>query len=206
MITKKISSFFTPFLLLLILFFLTPNQVEARKLYYLEEFYRLYYLPLKFDNQDLARNIHWLQFATNRPFAPPIHALLVHDDETTYKKYQILLKMHLHYLLTKNFVYLAARFDKHKPVFFNKPYAKDILASLKIAEYLYREAIREWKIVINDYYSQVKDISEYKRVRTRISFLDELITRITTGELDYQRVIERRLKKISEAKEYFSQP
>lgn len=182
----------------------SPQSLKARKLYYLEEFYGLYALPHKFDNQDLARNIHWLQIATNRPFAPPIHGIVVEDSEIKYRKYQQLLIMHIHYLLTKNFVYLAARFDKHKPIFYNKPYRKDILSSLKIAEYLYNEALREWANVIR-YYYKITDDPELKKIKTQLTFPEDMIYRINTGELDYERVINRRLNKISEMRSYFGE-
>lgn len=193
--------------IILLLFFIAISLIrergEARPVYYLEEFYNLYYLPNKFENQDLTRNIYWLQFATNRPFAPPIFALIPHQEEIAYQKYQLLLKMNIHYLIIKNTVFLAARFDKHKPVFFNRPYKEDILKSLKIAEYLYSKALKEWENVLF-YHKKISDDPKFKGVRSKLSFLDDMIYRIEVKELDYQRVIERKLDKIKQTEIYFS--
>ncbi len=175
---------------------LLPSSTKFR---YVEDFYSLYYIPQKMENDDLNRNIFWLKWALAAPFAPPIFALTPPENEKTYEKYKKLMRMHLHYLITKNLVFLAARFDKHKPVFYNKPYREDILKSLKIAEYLYREADKEWKKVML-YYKELRKV----KVRTKLNFLEETLYRIRIKELDYQRVIQRKLKKLAKTEKYFS--
>ncbi len=173
-----------------------PSSTKFR---YVEDFYSLYYLPNKMENQDLNRNIFWLRWALAAPFAPPLFALKPPKNEQAYEKYKKLMRMHLHYLVTKNFVFLAARFDKHRPVFYNLPYKEDILKSLNIAEYLYQEAQKEWQKVL-PYYQELRRV----RVRTELNFLEDSLYRIYTKELDYDRVIKRKLKKLSKTKAYFT--
>ena len=178
--------------------------LSGRKLRYLEEFYRMYYLPSQFESNDLQRNIFWLQIALKAPFAPPLYALVISEKETEYKKYQKLLQMHINYLLTKNLVYLAARFDKHKPVFFNKPYAKDIVRSLAIAKFFYEGATFYWKKV-TFHYQDLTELKEFKTVKTKLNFAEHLIYRIYVKDLDYQRIIDRKLTKLTKTYEYFKQ-
>ncbi len=173
-----------------------PSHSKFR---YVEDFYSLYYVPLKPENSDFNRNIFWLKWALAAPFAPPIFALSPPKTPEAYEKYKTLMRMHLHYLVTKNLVFLAARFDKHEPVFYNKPFAEDILKSLGIAEYLYLEAAKEWKKVLNIYRQALKI-----KARTNLNFLEQAVYRIRTKELDYDRVIKRKLKKLARTKKYFS--
>lgn len=176
------------------------NIVWGRKLLYKEEFYRIYYLPQTYANDDLTRTIYWLQWAVAAPFAPPIQALKPHEKEEDYQKYQALLKMHIHYLLTKNTAYLAARFDKHKPVFFNKPYKKDILRSLDIAEYLYDQADIYWE----------KTLKQWEKVRkmkgeSNLSFLEQFVEKVRLKEIDWTSTLKRKKENLKKTRAYFSQ-
>ncbi len=182
---------------LITLFF--ADTAEARKLRYKEEFYNLYYLPQKYTTEDLARNLYWLQYARKAEFAPPIQALFVQEKADAYQKYKRLLNMHIGYLLSKNWVFSAARFDKHRPVFFNLDYSKDILESLKIAEGLYEIALAEWEYTVSQY-----EAAQSFGTRTQgLEFLEQELYKIYTREIDYERVINRQLKKLRASRAYF---
>ena len=193
------------FLVLLVFFLgsLCPGiEVEirpSRKILYKEEFYRLYYLPLYHREANYIRNIHWLKWAMKVAFAPPIRALTVCETPSQYEKYKILVKMHLNYLMTKNTVLLAARFDKHKPVWFNRPYKESILKSLKIARHYYTSALDHWEKVL--YYQRLA--SSLKGTRIELDFLEDMIYKIEVGEVDYKRVVNRQLKKLEGTTSYF---
>ncbi|BBM88541.1 hypothetical protein COTS27_00222 [Spirochaetota bacterium] len=193
-ITKKLHF---PIVFIIILALLVESS-HARKLRYKEEFYNLYYLPQLYENHDLARNLHWLQVALKVPFAPPIQALIPHENEAEYEKYKVLVNMHLHYLLTKNWVFLAARFDKHRPVFFNIPYKEDILKSLDIAEVLYKGALESWNQTL-EYF----EVARTLRPRSKLDFLETTVYKIQKREIDYTRVITRKLNKLARTRAYF---
>lgn len=181
-----------------------PLKIEtSRPLAYLEEFYRLYYLPQLFDNDNLNQNLHWLQTALKAPFAPPIQALVICKTPAEYERYQQLLRMHIHYLMTQNCVLLAARYDKHEPVFFNKEYSKEILESLEYARYHYECARNYWAVVLDF----KRDLSKARFARVPdMEFSEDLLVRIDSGELDYRRVIDRQLAKLEKTKAYFQAP
>lgn len=187
-----------------ILLFLLYSLVllQARKLYYKEEFYRMYYLPQMFNNEDLQRGSFYLQLARAARFAPPIQALVICKTEDEYEKYKLLIRMHLSYLMAKNELFLAARYDKHEPVFFNKPYADHILESLDIAEYHYRCAGEYWQEML-DFKSRAQ--SQYPKIRTPLEFTEDLMVRIDSGELDLDRVMNRKLEKIIKTRAFFGE-
>ena len=183
-----------------LLLVLLPSFLQGKKFYYLEEFYSLYYLSHHYQNNDINRNLFWLQRALRSPFAPPLQALVVPKTEKQYQHYKAIVKMHLHYLMTKNYIYLASRFEKHKPVFFNKPYAEQNLKSLKIARGLYKNADYYWQQTLL-YCEQVKN----KKINdiTKLYFMEDTFYRIQTDELNYGRVISRHLQKIDNAETFF---
>ncbi|MBL8993188.1 MAG: hypothetical protein JNM63_07595, partial [Spirochaetia bacterium] len=191
-------------LLTLLPLFFGANGLSAspQPLHYLEEFYRMYYLPNIYDKNDLNRNLYWLQFALKVPFAPPIQALVVPRTEEGYEKYKLLLKMHINYLMTQNSVFLGAEYDKHEPVFFNKEYKKEILESLEWARYYYQCSKNYWDVVL-DY---KKQIEKYRRTRVDMDFTEDLLVRIDSGDLDYKRVADRHLAKIEKTIQFLNTP
>ncbi len=182
-----------------ILFLLLIEITHARKLRYKEEFYRLYYLPQYSSQSDYNRNIFWLQVAMDVQFAPPIQALTICKTEKQYKKYRLLLKMHLNYLMAKNQIFIAARYDKHEPLWFNRPYKEDILKSLDIAEYHYKCAENYWNEMMK-YKKQAKAI---KKTRIELDFLEDMIYKVDSKEVNYKRVVDRQLNKLEKTKAFF---
>lgn len=170
----------------------------AKKLSTLEEFYRMYYLPSMATEDDYFRNQFWLQIALKSPFAIPMHALVVPKSEAQYRKYKHLMRMHLNYLLTKNAIYLAARFDKHRLVFHDKPVKEEILRSLGYARYHYEVAGLYWQEALKHY-------AAARRLRRRVplEFLNQMVFRIHKKELDYDRVIRRKLKQLRKKIEFY---
>jgi hypothetical protein len=177
------------------------SHIFARKLKYKEEFYRLHYLPQMYNNNDLGRNLFWLEIADYAAFSPPIQALVVTKTEKQYKKYKLLLKMHIAYLKARNKLFFAARYDKHEPVFFNKPYSDLILDSLTYAKYYYESAADDWEKVIE----YIEKLAKYDKEYVELGFIEDIRYRVTTGDLDLNRVINRKLKKLEITTAYFKE-
>ena len=182
--------------------FVIFEQASSRQLLYKEEFYRLYYLPLYHTQHDYNRNIFWLQIAMKAAWAPPIQALVISKKPVEYQKYQLLIRMHLNYLMTKNAVYLGARYDKHEPRWFNKPYKKEILESLEIARYYYLTALRSWQEVLK--YKKELQTPKFKFIHIDLFFTEDMIVRIDSKDLNYERVVKRQLAKIEQTIDYFN--
>jgi len=175
-------------------------MLYSRKLQFKEEFYKLYYLPSYYNKNDLKRNIVYLQIALKAAFDDPIRALIVPKTKQEYLKYKFLLKMHLNYLITKNYVMLGVRFDKFELRFYNKPYREDIIKSLDYARYYLETALIYWKQVLK-YYNEVLN-SSYKR-RLDLSYMEDVVYRIKTKQLDYKEIINKELDRIKKKKEYY---
>lgn len=172
---------------------------STKKLEYFEEFYNLYYLTSYYNNKHLKRNIFWLQQTLKKPFAPPIQALVISTNENQYLRYQRLMKMHVNYLLTKNYVFLAARFDKHYPVFFNKKYSRINLKSLEIAEYYYKIANLYWQEAMK-HYQKGNEIQK----KTELMFVEDLFFRIKYEKFNYSDIINRKISNLKKKKDYFN--
>ena len=175
---------------IIFIFFLLVSVGFSRKLAYVEEFYRLYYLPLSYNEDDLHRNVFWLQIALKAPFSPPIQALWIAKTKKQYEKYCVLMKMHIHYLMVKNLVYMAARFDKHQLAFHDKPFKKEILESLAVARYYYQFGLVYWGQVI-EFQKESREVG--LKIRVDLDFLNDLAFRVRTRELDYKRIITRKI-------------
>ena len=179
---------------------LLVTAVSGRKLKFKEEFYRLYYLPHYATQHDYHRNIFWLEIAMYAAFAPPIQALTICKTEKQYQKYQLLLKMHLNYLMAKNHVFIAVRYDKHEPLWFNRTYKEDILKSLDIAEYHYKCAGSYWEKML-DYKRLAEGI---KNTRIDLDFLEDMVYKVNQGDVNYQRVTRRQLAKLEKTRAFFN--
>ena len=178
--------------------FFSRKVPSTKKLETFEEFYHLYYLTSYYDNHHLKRNIFWLQKTLKKPFAPPIQALVISTNIDQYRRYQRLIKMQVYYLLTKNYVLLAARFDKHYPVFFNKKYSKENLRSLNIAKNYYQTATTYWKECLK-YHREADKIKK----KTKLTFIEDLFYRIKYENFNYNTIIRRKIAKVEEKKDYF---
>ena len=178
--------------------FFSRKSPSTKKLKTFEEFYRLYYLTSYYDDHHLKRNIFWLQKTLKKPFAPPIQALVISTNIDQHRRYQRLMKMHVYYLLTKNYVLLAARFDKHYPVFFNKKYNKENLRSLDIAKKYYQTATIYWRECLKYH----KNVDKIKK-KTKLPFIEDLFYRIKYENFNYNTIIRRKIAKVEEKKDYF---
>lgn len=196
----KKSVFLTLLLTIALLFAdFVPHVPSHARLRTVEDFYRLYYLPSYRQNNDMLRNIYYLQIALSRPFAHPIQALVVTDTEKQYEKYQLLLHLHIYYLLARDHLYLAARYDKHEPVFFNKEFSEEILASLEYAQSYYELSEKYWKKVLE----YIEHLEAYKGTYVELPFIMDIPERQRSGDLDLKRVIDRKLKKLETTRDFF---
>lgn len=109
--------------------------------------------------------------------------------------------MHLNYLITKSYVQAAARFDKHQPVFHDKFLKKEILNSLKFAKYHYEMANIYWEqtLVLK---KEARKIVSKKRVD--LDFLNDLVFRINTKDLDYTRIVRRKLRLLKKKNAFYN--
>jgi hypothetical protein len=92
--------------------------------------------------------------------------------------------MHINMLIMRNYLKIAARYDKHRIYFYNADFADDIKKSLDIADGLYRQAVPYW----NRAREHARKASSV-RVTTRLAAMESERYAIIKNELDYDRII-----------------
>jgi hypothetical protein len=160
--------------------------------HYLEDYYELYGMKQYYNVNSLRKNIERLKTALNSKFRHPSNALVKVESEQEYLKYRNLMFMHINLLIMRNYMRLASRYNKRKLYFYSTDYATEIYESLGIADKFFREAIPYWKKAEN----YAKRSSRIK-ITTDLPFIESERYSIIQKELDYQKIINSHLKKIS---------
>ena len=181
-------------LLIFFLFLLFNNLLLnpiPRKLIYAEQYYRLYEENLYTYPKSYRRNIYWLEKAIKYPHIHPIQAIFIVKTKEEYEKYKALFKMHINYLLTKNYMGWAWQYNKQDVVFYNLYWAKELEKSFNIAiEYYklakhYWDKTKEW----SDYASSFDFRLAWEKIED-----EHYLIRTNKLEYDYDTVIELELQ------------
>ena len=192
------------FIILALVLFTLPSQVEARKLYYAEEFY-LYALNLYYTNPNLERNIRFMQWALQAPFDNQVRSIALIETEHDFRRYKSLFRMHVNLLIIDSYLQLARRFDKEHVYFYNKIwYAEELQESFTIARYFYQVAINYWEEA-----KKHAAGADETPGRINLDYWEDEQYQIQTGELDYGEIIDDHLQKlearIEEVENYLEQ-
>jgi hypothetical protein len=180
------------FLAVLIILFVLPVQLQARRLFYAEEFY-LYALNLYHTNPNLERNIRFMQWALEAPFDNQVRSLALIENEQDFKRYKALFRMHVNLLIIDSYLKLATRFDKQHVYYFNLWYAEELKESFTIARYFYQISYNYWEEAKKHALS-AEDIPG----RINIDYWEDEQYLIQTGELDYELIIDEHLQKLEQ--------
>lgn len=159
--------------------------------HYVEDYYLLYGMKQYYNENTLRKNIEKLKTALNCKFRHPSNALIKPESEEEYLKYRRLMFMHINILILRNYLKIAARYDKQTIVFFNRDFHKEITESLGIAENLYREAIPYWEKA-REYAYQASRI----KITTDLGYIESERYSIIHGDTDYGKIIQNDIAKI----------
>ncbi|HOO73489.1 MAG TPA: hypothetical protein PK926_17140 [Spirochaetota bacterium] len=163
--------------------------------HYVEDFYELYGMKQYYNENSLRKNIDRLKIALDCKFRHPSEALVQVDTEQEYYKYRNLVFMHLNLLIMRNYLKIAARYDKQRIYFYNAEFADEIRKSLEIAEGLYREARPYWEKA-RLYAGKASSV----KITTRLGFMESERYSIIKNELDYHKIIGTHLDRVSAKK------
>ncbi|MBI4976014.1 MAG: hypothetical protein HZC28_00940 [Spirochaetes bacterium] len=158
---------------------------------YAEDYYRLYSLPLYYNEEDLLNNVAFLQRAIEAPNDFVNRSLCIVETEKQYTKYKDVLQMQFNYLITQNLVFLAGLYDKEHYYFYNDQFKEDISNSLAFARYYYKEAEKYWQTAVT-FAVKVSKNNE----KLGLDMLVDEAKKIRYGDIDYSKTIRRRLKAI----------
>ncbi len=187
-------------LALCLLLLTCATAASAYPVYFKEQYYKLYHLHYIQYPDDTIENIYWLEQATKADFCNPLYALAKIPDERVWERYRYLFNMHIDLKLIEQHLYLGAKYDKQVAYFFNAPWKKENLESLKIAETAYRAALFYWKTA-REWAIKAEGIKWL--YLPEVQFWEDESYRIVSNELDYERIINRELARLAKVRATF---
>ncbi len=159
---------------------------------YAEDFYRLYSLPMYYNESDLFENLYYLTLALEAPFDFVNRALTIIETEKQYQKYKDLMHMQFNYLITQNYVYLGALYDKQNYYFYNDQFKEDITNSYEYAKYYYDLADKQWRETITFANKVLRNKS-----KVDMPHLIDKAYKISKGEINYSKTVTKRINVIN---------
>ncbi len=168
-----------------------PFQQRKWSPRHLEDFYELYGLPHHYKTAEVKESIYFLVQALTHRFRHPRHALCKIENERQYHKYRLLMFMQINLLIMRMYLRLGSLYDKRHLYFHDLDFADDLEISFLIARTYYREAITYWK-----HAQKYADEANEYRFELDLPTIESTRFEIVTGELDYDRIIQRHLYKV----------
>ena len=167
-----------------------------------EQYYRLFHVHYIQYPDDTMENIHWLEQAIKAPFANPLHALALIEDENQWEKYRYLFNMHLNIKMIEQYIFLGNKYNKRNAYFYNAPFKEQNLESIAIAEQCYRTALVYWDDVIS--WAAKANNRRFRWIELpKVQFWIDEAYRVENGTLNYKRTIERELARLQKVREKF---
>jgi len=188
----------------LLVFLAASMPTDGYFVTYKEQYYRLFHIHYIQYPDDSMENIYWLEKAIKAPFANPLYAIALIENETQYEKYRYLFNMHIHIKLIEQYLYLGNKWNKRNAYFYNAPWKDQNLESLETAETCFKTALYYWDEVL-----RWADKANEKRFRwlnlQKIQFWEDEAFRIENGSLDYGKTIRRELDLLQKVREKFQE-
>ena len=166
---------------------------KPTKMIFIEQIYKLYESNLNSRHTEHKRNIFWLENSLKLPNIHPSQAVVITNTWEEYVKYKILLRFHIHFLLTKEYVDWGWEYDKRDVVFYNIEWAEDIKKSFEIARSRYEIARYYW-----DETKKWSKLAYSKPIHIGWEQIEDLNYEIENNKFDYDYdlIIDMRLKDI----------
>ncbi len=181
--------------------FLSISAVgTAFPVYFKEQYFKLYHTHYIQYPDDTIENIYWLEQARKADFCNPLYAMAKIEDEKHWERYRYLFNMHIELKMIEQHLLLGSKFDKQVAYFYNAPWKKENLESLKTAETAYKAALFYWKTAKE--WSAKAEKMPWVFLPDAQFWVDESY-RIANGELDYGRMIERELARLEKVRAAF---
>ncbi|MDR1839899.1 MAG: hypothetical protein LBQ93_10005 [Treponema sp.] len=169
---------------------------------YKEQYYRLFHLHYIQYPDDSMENIYWLEQAIKAPFANPLYALALIENEVQWEKYRYLFNMHIYIKLIEQYLFLGNKWNKRNAYFYNAPWRDQNLESLETAETCYRTALYYWGEAVA--WAEKANERRFRWINLqKVQFWEDEAFRIENGRLNYERTINRELDMLQKVREKF---
>ena len=169
---------------------------------YKEQYYRLFHVHYIQYPDDSMENIYWLEQAIKAPFANPLYAYALIEDEVQWEKYRYLFNMHIYIKLIEQYLFLGNKWNKRNAYFYNAPWRDQNLESLETAETCYRTALYYWDEAVA--WAEKANERRFRWINlSKVQFWEDEAFRIEKGTLNYAKTIRRELASIQRVRERF---
>ena len=167
-----------------------------------EQYYKLYHVHYQQYPDDVMENIYWLERAVAADFANPQFALTHINDKKDWEKYRYLFMMHVNLKLIEQHMRLGRTWDKKVAYFYDAPWKEEYLRDLETAESCYRAGLYYWTEA--KIWAEKANQSKFKFLYlTGIQNWEDESYRIDSGELNYEKILNRELDRLQKVKESF---
>jgi len=187
------------YFIFLYLFVFSLFPLAANRILFAEQYYNLYHLHFYQYPDDTMESIYYLELALKANFCNPLYALARVKDTKEWEYYRNLFKLHVNLKLTQLYLTLGHKWDKQVAYFYNYPWKRQNLESLATAENIYRQAFYYWEEAKN----WARKLKHLKYHLEQIQNWEDEFYRMTTGELDYQEIINEQLKRLEKVRRDF---
>jgi hypothetical protein len=175
---------------------------DAYMVKYKEDFYRLYHVHYQQYPDDCIENIYWLEKAAQGDFCNPLYADAKIDTEKQWEKYRYLFQMHINLKLIEQHLRLGRTYDKKVAHFYDAPWKDEYIDDLNKALSCYQAGL---------YYWQETQLWAEKANAASFDFLfitdeqnwEDERERIKTGDLDYGKMLNREITRVTKVKNDF---
>lgn len=185
-----------------LIIFTFTTSLYSYDIKYLEGFYSLYVENFYQYPKDVNRNIYYLKSSLQADFRNPLYAIAKIENKIQWEKYRYLMYMHINLKLVDSFLQLAKGLDKREAYFYNAPWKEYNIKSLNEAELYYMEAKIHWVDALEWSSKAADDEFMFLYIEDIITFEDES-QMIQTGELDYNKIIDKHLKRLNKVRDKF---
>ena len=191
-----------PFILFGMLMLFQASRASAYVVQYKEQFYELYHVHYNQYPDDIMENIYWLERAVEADFCNPLYAMGKITNEKDWEKYRYMFMMHINLKLVEQHLRLGSKWDKQVAYFYNAPWKKQNLDSLTTAETCYKTALYYWNE--SKIWAEKANVREFKFLfLLDLQSWEDERERIATGDLDYERTINRELARLEKVRADF---
>lgn len=192
---RRIASF-------IIIFILLDIPTSAYKIYYAEQWYKLFHQHMDRMPDDELENLLYLEEALKAPFANPLYALARIQNKTDWEYYRYLFKMHVNLQIVRTYRQIGVKYDRKAVYFFNAPFKRQNLESLEIAEKYYQSALYFWDQAL-EWVEKAND----RRFRwinlEEIAFWQNELRQINEQEVDFRKILHQDLQKLAANRSIF---
>jgi hypothetical protein len=196
-----------PHILYILIFSLLLSSIPAARanaymVKYKEDFYRLYHVHYQQYPDDCIENIYWLEKAVQADFCNPLYADAKIDSEKQWEKYRNLFQMHLNLKLIEQHLRLGRTYDKQIAHFYDAPWKDAYINDLNKTLSCYEAGLYYWQEA-QLWAEKANAVSFDFIFITDQQFWEDERERIKSGSLDYGKMLNREIARVTKVRNEF---